>query len=41
MQEEKKALESAVEILWKDLKEKNEREFISKPIHGAWKLMVK
>jgi propionyl-CoA carboxylase alpha chain len=41
MQEEKKALESAVEILWKDLQEKNEREFISKPIHGAWKLMVK
>ena len=41
MLEEKKALESAVEILWKDLKEKNEREFISKPIHGAWKLMVK
>ena len=41
MEEEEKALESAVEILWNDLKVKNEREFISKPIHGAWKLMVR
>jgi acetyl/propionyl-CoA carboxylase alpha subunit len=41
MQEEKIALESAVEILWNDLQEQNKREFISKPIHGAWKLMVR
>jgi len=41
MQEEKSALESAVEIIWNDLQEKNKREFISKPIHGAWKLMVR
>jgi acetyl-CoA carboxylase biotin carboxylase subunit len=41
MLEEKKVLEAAVETLWNDLKEKNEQEFISKPIHGAWKLMVR
>ena len=41
MIEEGNALESAVETLWNDLKEKNQREFISKPIHGAWKLMVR
>ena len=41
MVEEGNALESAVETLWNDLKEKNQREFISKPIHGAWKLMVR
>ena len=41
MQEEKTALEAAVEILWNDLQEKNKKEFISKPIHGAWKLMVR
>jgi hypothetical protein len=41
MQEEKTALEAAVETLWNNLQEQNKREFISKPIHGAWKLMVR
>ena len=41
MEEEEFAMKNAAEILWNDLKKKNEQEFISKPIHGAWKLMVR
>jgi propionyl-CoA carboxylase alpha chain len=41
MLDEEKVLEGAIETIWNDLKKKNEQEFISKPIHGAWKLMVR
>ena len=41
MQEEYDVFESVFESIWKDLKSKNEGEFISRPIHGAWKLMVR
>jgi propionyl-CoA carboxylase alpha chain len=41
MQEEKEVFDSVFESIWSDLKSKNESEFISRPIHGAWKLMVR
>ncbi|MFN5443181.1 MAG: acetyl/propionyl/methylcrotonyl-CoA carboxylase subunit alpha [Crocinitomicaceae bacterium] len=41
MPEEKEVFDSVFESIWSDLKSKNESEFISRPIHGAWKLMVR
>jgi len=41
MEEEQNVFESVFESIWNDLKSKNEGEFISRPIHGAWKLMVR
>ncbi len=39
MQDEKAALLAGLESIWTRVKENKEEEFISKPIHGAWKLM--
>ena len=41
MNEEKEVFENTFEQIWIDLKKRNEQEFISRPIHGAWKLMVR
>ena len=41
MNEEKEVFENTFEQIWTDLKKRNEQEFISRPIHGAWKLMVR
>ena len=41
MQEEQEVFDSVFGSIWSDLKSKNESEFISRPIHGAWKLMVR
>jgi propionyl-CoA carboxylase alpha chain len=41
MEEEKEALLHAVENIWDSLKKRKEDEYVSKPIHGAWKLMVR
>jgi propionyl-CoA carboxylase alpha chain len=41
MPDEKEVFDSVFESIWSDLKSKNESEFISRPIHGAWKLMVR
>lgn len=39
MQDEKVALLAGLESIWSQVKEDKEAEFVSKPIHGAWKLM--
>jgi propionyl-CoA carboxylase alpha chain len=41
MEEESEVFDSIFSSIWDDLKTKNESEFISRPIHGAWKLMVR
>lgn len=41
MEEESEVFDSIFATIWDDLKTKNESEFISRPIHGAWKLMVR
>ena len=41
LEEEKVALLHAVENIWEGLKQRKENEYVSKPIHGAWKLMVR
>jgi hypothetical protein len=41
MEEESEVFDSIFSTIWDDLKTKNESEFISRPIHGAWKLMVR
>jgi acetyl-CoA carboxylase biotin carboxylase subunit len=41
MVEEETVFHSVFSSIWNDLKSKNESEYISKPIHGAWKLMVR
>jgi len=41
MAEEQEVFTHVFSSLWEDLKSKNESEFISRPIHGAWKLMVR
>ena len=41
MEEEKEVFENAFDQIWNDLKKRNEKEYISRPIHGAWKLMVR
>jgi propionyl-CoA carboxylase alpha chain len=41
MEEEAIVFHSVFSSIWSDLKINNENEFISKPIHGAWKLMVR
>lgn len=39
--EEETALLHGFETLWQSIKKRKENEFISRPIHGAWKLMKK
>lgn len=39
--EEENALAGALDQLWDELKQRRESEFISLPIHGAWKMMRK
>ena len=39
MEHEKVALLASVDQIWNQIKTNKEAEFISKPIHGAWKLM--
>lgn len=39
MEEEKEALLAAIDQIWDKITENKQKEFISKPIHGAWKLM--
>jgi acetyl/propionyl-CoA carboxylase alpha subunit len=41
LNEEKEVFENTFDQIWIDLKKRNEKEFISRPIHGAWKLMVR
>jgi acetyl-CoA carboxylase biotin carboxylase subunit len=41
MEEEKLALLSTVDQIWNQIQQNKQREFVSKPIHGAWKLMKK
>lgn len=41
MEEESEVFDSIFATIWDNLKTKNESEFISRPIHGAWKLMVR
>lgn len=41
MEEEKEVLLNSIEQIWNHLKKEKENEFISRPIHGAWKLMKK
>lgn len=41
MEEEMEVFENAFVQIWNDLKQRNEKEYISRPIHGAWKLMVR
>lgn len=41
MQDEKAALLAGLESIWSQVVENKEKEFVSKPIHGAWKLMKK
>ena len=38
MPDEAIAIDHCFEQLWKDIKSKKEKEFVSRPIHGAWKL---
>ena len=38
MPDEAIAIEHCFEQLWNDIKSKKEKEFVSRPIHGAWKL---
>jgi acetyl-CoA carboxylase biotin carboxylase subunit len=39
MEEEQEALLSSMDQIWNQIKKNKEKEFISRPIHGAWKLM--
>lgn len=39
MQEEKDALLASVDQIWNKIEENKRKEFTSKPVHGAWKLM--
>jgi acetyl/propionyl-CoA carboxylase alpha subunit len=39
MEEEKDALLSSMDQIWNQIKKNKEKEFVSRPIHGAWKLM--
>ncbi len=39
--DEETALLHGFETLWQSIKKRKENEFISRPIHGAWKLMKK
>lgn len=41
MEEEKAALLSSVDQIWNQIQKNKQKEFVSKPIHGAWKLMKK
>lgn len=41
MEEEKAALLASVEQIWNQITADKQKEFISRPIHGAWKLMKK
>lgn len=39
MEEEKTALQSSINEIWKHIEESKRKEFTSRPVHGAWKLM--
>lgn len=39
MQEEKEALLSSMDQIWNQITANKQKEFISRPIHGAWRLM--
>lgn len=39
MEEERGALLSSMDQIWEHITENKQKEFISRPIHGAWKLM--
>ena len=41
MEEEKAALLASVDQIWNQIQKSKQKEFVSKPIHGAWKLMKK
>jgi propionyl-CoA carboxylase alpha chain len=41
MEEEKAALLASVDQIWNQIQKNKQKEFVSKPIHGAWKLMKK
>lgn len=41
MEEEKAALLASVEQIWNQITADKQKEFISRPIHGAWRLMKK
>jgi propionyl-CoA carboxylase alpha chain len=41
MELEKEALLASMGQVWDKIRENKEKEFVSKPIHGAWKLMVR
>lgn len=37
---EAEALKASLEEIWNQIKQNKEKEFVSRPIHGAWKLMT-
>jgi acetyl-CoA carboxylase biotin carboxylase subunit len=39
MQEENEALLASVESIWSQIEQNKRKEFTSRPVHGAWKLM--
>lgn len=39
MQEENEALLASVESIWNQIEQNKRKEFTSRPVHGAWKLM--
>ena len=41
MEEEKEALLASMDQIWNQITENKQKEFISRPIHGAWRLMKK
>lgn len=41
MEEEGQALLASVDQIWNQIQQNKQKEFVSKPIHGAWKLMKK
>lgn len=40
MQDEAEALKASLEDIWNQIKTNKQKEFVSRPIHGAWKLMT-
>ncbi len=40
MQDEAEALKASLEEIWNQIKTNKQKEFVSRPIHGAWKLMT-
>ena len=39
MKEEKEALLSSIDQIWNQIEQNKRKEFTSRPVHGAWKLM--